>query len=189
MVAVATRMAIASPGRLDSSARAQETTECTTCSDSNSSLQPGDKAFQVSSSGLRILDVKEGRGPQPKQGQTVVLDWSGFTAGYQAKRIDNTSGTDNQFVFKLGSDPREAIPAFEEAVAGMRVGGVRRIEIPGELEERLAYPVDKEIRYSAGPKPFTLGGRRALDFVLDNKTLKPFNKTLLFDIRLNNIRQ
>ena len=72
---------------------------------------------------------------------------------------------------------------------GMRVGGVRRIEIPGELEQALAYPVDKASRYSAGPKPFTLGGQRALDFILDNNTLKPFNKTLLFDIRLNNIRK
>ena len=126
---------------------------------------------------------------QPTLGQVVVLDWSGYTAGYQAKRIDNTSGTDNQFVFTLGADPPQAIPAFEEAVLGMRQGGVRRVEIPGELEEALAYPVQKNARYDRGPVPFSLGGRRALDFVLDNKTLKPFNKTLLFDIRLNNIRK
>ena len=117
------------------------------------------------------------------------MDWSGYTVGYQAKRIDNTSGTDNQFVFTLGAAPPQAIPAFEEAVLGMRQGGVRRVEIPGELEEALAYPVQKNARYDRGPVPFSLGGRRALDFVLDNKTLKPFNKTLLFDIRLNNIRK
>ena len=117
------------------------------------------------------------------------MDWSGYTAGYQAKRIDNTSGTDNQFVFTLGADPPQAIPAFEEVVLGMRQGGVRRVEIPGELEEALAYPVHTNARYDRGPVPFSLGGRRALDFVLDNKTLKPFNKTLLFDIRLNNIRK
>uniref|UniRef100_A0A7S3C7N9 peptidylprolyl isomerase n=2 Tax=Chloropicon roscoffensis TaxID=1461544 RepID=A0A7S3C7N9_9CHLO len=163
--------------------------ECASCSDSNSSLQPGDKAFRVSNTGLRVLDVKEGKGDQASKGQVVVLDWSGYTAGYQAKRIDNTSGTDNQFVFTLGADPPQAIPAFEEAVLGMRQGGVRRVEIPGELEEALAYPVQKNARYDRGPVPFSLGGRRALDFVLDNKTLKPFNKTLLFDIRLNNIRK
>jgi hypothetical protein len=37
--------------------------------------------------------------------------------------------------------------------------------------------------------PTTFGGKRALDFVLDNKTLKDFNRTLLFDIRLSNIRK
>ena len=79
--------------------------------------------------------MREGKGASPQKGSLVVLDWSGYTSGYQAKRIDNTQNTDNQFVFRLGSG--EAIPAFEEAVEGMRVGGVRRIEIPGELEERL----------------------------------------------------
>lgn len=29
----------------------------------------------------------------------------------------------------------QVIPAFEEAVAGMKVGGVRRVEIPGERPE------------------------------------------------------
>jgi FKBP-type peptidyl-prolyl cis-trans isomerase len=162
-------------------AKAKADEECASCSDSNSSLQPGDKAFATSASGLRILDVKVGKGPTPKAGDVVVVDWSGYTSGYQAKRIDNTNNTDNQFVFKLGA--QEAIPAFEEAVSGMKVGGVRRVEIPGELEQKLAYPVDKQTRYAQGPKPFSIGGLRALDFVLDNKTLKSFNKTLLFDIR------
>ena len=70
----------------------------------------------------------------------------------------------------------------------MKEGGLRRVEIPGELEEQLGYSFDKNLRYSAGPTPFTLGGRRALDFVLDNKTLQDFNRTLLFDIRLSRVR-
>jgi hypothetical protein len=36
-----------------------------------------------------------------------------------------------------------------------------------------------------GPKPTSFGGLRALDFVLDNQTLRDFNRTLLFDIRLS----
>ena len=43
--------------------------ECASCSDSNSSLQPGDKAFRVSNTGLRVLDVKEGKGDQASRGQ------------------------------------------------------------------------------------------------------------------------
>jgi len=81
----------------------------------------------------------------------------------------------------------EAIPAFEEAVSGMKVGGVRRVEIPGELEEALGYSRTPSARYALGPEPKTFGGKRALDFVLDNKTLRDFNRTLLFDIRLDNV--
>ena len=52
-----------------------------------------------------------------------------------------------------------------------------------------AYSRDPSMRYAVGPEPTTFGGKRALDFVLDNKTLKDFNRTLLFDIRLSNIRK
>ena len=40
-----------------------------------------------------------------------------------------------------------------------------------------------------GPQPAELGGQRALDFVLDNTTLRPFNRTLLFDIKLLAVRK
>ena len=78
----------------------------------------------------------------------MVVDWVGYTAGYQAKKIESTRETDEPFVFTLGRG--EAIPAFEEAVHGMRVGGVRRIEIPGELEEKLGYSRNKECEVLGG---------------------------------------
>ena len=151
------------------------------------SLAPGDKPFVQSPSGARFADLREGTGATPQPGQTVVVEWVGYTSGYQAKKIESTRETDAPYAFKLGAG--EAIPAFEEAVSQMRVGGIRRIEIPGELEEKLAYSRDPSQRYAVGPVPQTLGGRRALDFVLDNRTLKDFNRTLLFDIRLSAIRK
>ena len=166
---------------------ARADTECTECSNSNSSLAPGDKPFVQSPSGARFADLREGTGATPQPGQTVVVEWVGYTSGYQAKKIESTRETDAPYAFKLGAG--EAIPAFEEAVSQMRVGGIRRIEIPGELEEKLAYSRDPSQRYAVGPVPQTLGGRRALDFVLDNRTLKDFNRTLLFDIRLSAIRK
>ena len=39
-------------------------------------------------------------------------------------------------------------------------------------------------RYRKGPQPAELGGQRALDFVLDNDTLRDFNRDLLYDIKL-----
>jgi hypothetical protein len=79
----------------------------------------------------------------------------------------------------------------------MQVGGVRRIEVPGERPE-LGYPLDRSRRFISGgfqykfrygPEPLGLGGQRALDFVLDDKTLQDFNRTLLFDIKLLNVRR
>jgi FKBP-type peptidyl-prolyl cis-trans isomerase len=95
----------------------------------------------------------------------------------------------------------QAIQAFDEAVLGMKVGGVRRIEVPGAVPA-LGYSRDRNVRfaqqqirsdmqlyqYRYGPQPIDLGGQRALDFVLDNPTLQDFNRNLVFDIKLLAIR-
>jgi hypothetical protein len=153
--------------------------------------------FTETPSGLKYLDLRPGDGASPKKGDTIVIHWSGYTKNYQAKRLDNTSARDDPYIFKLGAG--QAIAAFEEAVAGMKPGGIRRIEVPGEKPE-LGYSLDRSVRftnetlrdgvykYRVGPQPAELGGQRALDFVLDNPTLPPFNKTLLFDIKLLSVR-
>ncbi|KAL9297489.1 hypothetical protein ACSQ67_023385 [Phaseolus vulgaris] len=68
------------------------------------------------------------------------------------------------------------IPAFEEAVSGMALGGIRRIIVPPEI----GYPENDFNR--GAPRPTTFSGQRALDFVLRNQGL--IDKTLLFDIEL-----
>jgi hypothetical protein len=96
----------------------------------------------------------------------------------------------------------QVIKAFEEAVLGMKVGGIRRIEVPGAVPD-LGYSLDRKVRftddlissdlkifkYRYGPQPLELGGQRALDFVLDNPTLKDFNRNLVFDIKLLAVRR
>ena len=78
------------------------------------------------------------------------------------------------FRFKIG-DPK-VIPAFNEVVAGMKVGGFRRVIVPQEM----GYP---ENDYRKGdPAPSTFSVKRALDFVLRNEGF--IDKTLLFDIEL-----
>lgn len=95
----------------------------------------------------------------------------------------------------------QAIGAFDEAVMGMQVGGIRRIEVPGAVE-KLGYSLNRKERftdelvskdlkvfkYRYGPQPVELGGQRALDFVLDNDTLRDFNRNLVFDIKLLAVR-
>ena len=159
-----------------------------------------DGDFVTTDSGLRILELRPGTGDMPRKGDTVVIHWDGYTSGYQGKRIDNTSVRDEPYEFVLGGD--STIAAFDEAVSRMRPGAVVRVEVPGEVPG-LSYPIDrkqrftdevldsnlKTYRYRKGPQPAELGGQRALDFVLDNRTLQDFNRTLLFDIRLLSVRR
>ncbi|XP_020522973.1 peptidyl-prolyl cis-trans isomerase FKBP19, chloroplastic isoform X2 [Amborella trichopoda] len=134
-------------------------------------------------SGLQYKDLRVGSGASPKMGETVVVDWDGYTIGYYGRIFEarnktkggSFEGGDKDFYkFVLGSN--QVIPAFEEAVASMSLGGVRRIIVPPEL----GYP-DNDFNKS-GPRPTTFSGQRALDFVLKNQGL--IDKTLLFDIEL-----
>ncbi|EEF50131.1 peptidyl-prolyl cis-trans isomerase FKBP19, chloroplastic isoform X1 [Ricinus communis] len=139
--------------------------------------------YTETQSGLQFKDLRVGDGPKPKMGETVVVDWDGYTIGYYGRIFEarnktkggSFEGNDKDFFkFKLGSG--EVIPAFEEAVSGMTLGGVRRIIVPPEL----GYPENDFNR--SGPRPTTFSGQRALDFVLRNQGL--IDKTLLFDIEL-----
>ncbi|EFJ05865.1 hypothetical protein SELMODRAFT_450892 [Selaginella moellendorffii] len=139
--------------------------------------------FKETSSGLQFKDLKMGTGPIPKPGETVVVDWAGYTIGYYGRIFEarnkakggSFEGNEKElFRFKVGRS--EVIPAFEEAVASMSVGGVRRIIVPPEL----GYPENDYNKKE--PKPTTFSGQRALDFVLKNQGL--IDKTLLFDIEL-----
>ncbi|XP_021745527.1 peptidyl-prolyl cis-trans isomerase FKBP19, chloroplastic isoform X2 [Chenopodium quinoa] len=134
-------------------------------------------------SGLQFKDLRKGTGPTPKIGESVVVDWDGYTIGYYGRIFEarnktkggSFEGDDKEFFkFKIGS--QEVIPAFEEAVLGMSLGGIRRVIVPPEL----GYPDNDYTK--KGPKPTTFSGQRALDFVLRNQGL--IDKTLLFDIEL-----
>ncbi|XP_022145793.1 peptidyl-prolyl cis-trans isomerase FKBP19, chloroplastic [Momordica charantia] len=139
--------------------------------------------YTETESGLQYKDLRVGEGPSPKIGDTVVVDWDGYTIGYYGRIFEarnktkggSFEGDDKDFFkFRLGS--QEVIQAFEEAIKGMALGGIRRIIVPPEL----GYP---ENDYNKrGPRPTTFSGQRALDFVLRNQGL--IDKTLLFDIEL-----
>lgn len=68
----------------------------------------------------------------------------------QAKGGAFTGEEKDFFRFRLGE--QSVIPGFEEAVAGMRVGGVRRVIVP----EELGYPGNDYNKL--GPKPTTFSG-------------------------------
>lgn len=139
--------------------------------------------YTETESGLQYKDLRAGSGPSPKKGETVVVDWDGYTIGYYGRIFEARNKTKggsfegddkDYFKFKLGF--QQVIPAFEEAIEGMALGGIRRIIVPPEL----GYPGNDFNKL--GPRPTTFSGQRALDFVLRNQGL--IDKTLLFDIEL-----
>jgi hypothetical protein len=58
--------------------------------------------FITTPSGLKYLDLKVGQGVPPQAGQTCVVQWAGYTSGYQGKRIGNTTVKDEPYTFVLG---------------------------------------------------------------------------------------
>ncbi|CAF1884173.1 unnamed protein product [Brassica napus] len=132
---------------------------------------------------IRVQDLRVGTGPIPKKGEKVVVDWDGYTIGYYGRIFEARNKTkggsfegDEKEFFKFTLGSNEVIPAFEEAVSGMALGGIRRLVVPPEL----GYP-ENDYNKSA-PRPTTFSGQRALDFVLKNQGL--IDKTLLFDVEL-----
>ena len=78
-------------------------------------------------SGLTIQDLKIGDGPSPTPGQTVTVHYTGWLAnGTQFE----TSRTGKPAQFKLGGN---LIKGWNEGLATMKVGGLRKLIIPSKL--------------------------------------------------------
>jgi peptidylprolyl isomerase len=82
----------------------------------------------TTASGLKYVDLVVGKGPTPKQGETVVVNYTGrFTNG----KLFDTSVGKKPFEFTLGQG--QVIKGWDEGVGTMHVGGKRKLTIPPEL--------------------------------------------------------
>ena len=79
-------------------------------------------------SGLRITDLVVGDGPEATSGQTVVVNYRGTLEN--GKEFDSSYGR-GPFSFPLGAG--RVIKGWDEGVAGMQVGGKRKLVIPPDL--------------------------------------------------------
>jgi peptidylprolyl isomerase len=79
-------------------------------------------------SGLRITDLEVGSGAEAIAGQTVSVNYRGSLTN--GKEFDSSYGR-GPFSFRLGGG--QVIQGWDEGVAGMKMGGKRRLVIPPDL--------------------------------------------------------
>jgi FKBP-type peptidyl-prolyl cis-trans isomerase FkpA len=80
-------------------------------------------------SGLKYIDEKEGTGAEAKKGDTVDVHYTGWLK--DGKKFDSSKDRGRPFTFQLGAGM--VIKGWDEGVAGMKVGGQRKLIIPPEL--------------------------------------------------------
>jgi FKBP-type peptidyl-prolyl cis-trans isomerase len=78
---------------------------------------------------LLIEDIEIGTGDSPKQGQAVVVHYTGWLTN--GKKFDSSIDRGEPFEFQIGVG--DVIQGWDEGVMTMRVGGKRKLTIPPEL--------------------------------------------------------
>ncbi len=85
-------------------------------------------------SGLEYQDLVVGTGAQASAGQQVSVHYTGWLQnpdGSAGKKFDSSLDRGQPFDFPLGAG--RVIRGWDEGVAGMKVGGKRRLIIPAAL--------------------------------------------------------
>jgi FKBP-type peptidyl-prolyl cis-trans isomerase len=86
-------------------------------------------ALTKTESGLQYQDVTVGNGAEAKQGQTAVVHYTGWLT--DGTKFDSSRDRGEPFSFPIGEG--QVIKGWDEGVAGMKVGGRRKLLIPADL--------------------------------------------------------
>ena len=74
-------------------------------------------------------DLAVGAGPEAKSGQRVSVHYTGWLT--DGKKFDSSKDRGKPFDFTLGKGM--VIQGWDQGVVGMKVGGKRKLTIPGDL--------------------------------------------------------
>ncbi len=83
----------------------------------------------VTMTGLVMEDVKVGTGAEAVAGKNVTVHYTGRLR--DGKKFDSSKDHGEPFTFTLGA--KQVIKGWDQGVAGMKVGGVRKLAIPPAL--------------------------------------------------------
>jgi peptidylprolyl isomerase len=98
----------------------------------SASSEGGDKKEEkviTTKSGLKYVDQKVGDGAEAKKGDKVEVHYTGTLTN--GKKFDSSRDRNEPFSFDLGAG--DVIKGWDEGVAGMKVGGKRKLIIPPNL--------------------------------------------------------
>lgn len=109
--------------------------------------------------GLKYIDIKVGSGPAAKQGDTVNVEYTGWTES-NCQKFDSSYDRGGQPFAVTPLGKASIIPGWNEGLIGMKAGGTRRLLLPPSLA------------YGAQGSPPTI----------------PANATLIFDVTVLSIK-
>jgi len=92
------------------------------------SNQPSNKAVTMAD-GLKYDDLQVGTGAVAKAGDHVTVQYTGWLQ--DGTKFDSSKDRNQPFDFTLGAG--QVIKGWDEGVAGMKVGGKRKLYIPPQL--------------------------------------------------------
>lgn len=99
----------------------------------------------MTKTGLKYVDIKEGDGPSPQRGQTVVVHYTGTLEN--GTKFDSSVDKGTPFEFKIGTG--SVIKGWDEGLMTMKVGGKRKLIIPPNLaygaQERPKIPANSTL--------------------------------------------
>ena len=78
---------------------------------------------------LIIEDLTVGQGDEATAGKTVVVHYTGWLT--DGRKFDSSEDRNEPFDFPLGAG--HVIRGWDQGVAGMKVGGTRKLTIPPEM--------------------------------------------------------
>jgi FKBP-type peptidyl-prolyl cis-trans isomerase len=97
--------------------------------DSQESTPAASKNNAGNTVGLTAIDDVVGEGPSAKSGDRVTVHYTGWLL--DGTKFDSSKDKNQPFSFSLGAG--DVIPGWDQGVAGMKVGGKRKLTIPPDL--------------------------------------------------------
>lgn len=99
-------------------------------------LVVGSASVLAAPEGLQVIDLAEGEGQLAEPGSVAVVHYTGWlfdadAADNKGRKFDSSVDRGNPFRFPLGAG--RVIQGWDQGVAGMRVGGQRRLIVPPHL--------------------------------------------------------
>ena len=90
---------------------------------------PSENEVVTMDSGLKYIDVTVGDGAEAAARQTVSVHYTGWLVN--GSKFDSSKDRGQPFEFPLGAG--SVIKGWDEGVAGMKIGGVRKLIIPSDM--------------------------------------------------------